>query len=267
MELGERIKQARLAAGLSQRQLCGGVITRNMLSLIESGKARPSMDTLTYFARTLGKSVSYFLDEQGEASPNQYCLEQAEKAWQKNAFADALAALEPYQGPDPSLDGAKRRLECLICTALAQQVLAQGQRAYCVQLLDRADQVGGVDRQRVLLRYAARPEKARELAKALPSITQELLLLADGALAEGEPERAIRLLDAAQEQDDRWMLLRGKAWMQLGQCDRAVECLTKACSQFPRVCLPLLERCYKELGDYKRAYECACKQRELNFTL
>ena len=33
MELGERIKQARLAAGLSQRQLCGEKLTRNMLSL------------------------------------------------------------------------------------------------------------------------------------------------------------------------------------------------------------------------------------------
>ena len=35
MELGQRIKQARLEAGLSQRQLCGQRLTRNMLSLIE----------------------------------------------------------------------------------------------------------------------------------------------------------------------------------------------------------------------------------------
>ena len=32
MELGEKLKQARLEAGLSQRQLCGEEITRNMLS-------------------------------------------------------------------------------------------------------------------------------------------------------------------------------------------------------------------------------------------
>ena len=31
MELGEKLKQARLALGLSQRQLCGDTITRNML--------------------------------------------------------------------------------------------------------------------------------------------------------------------------------------------------------------------------------------------
>ena len=36
MELGEKLKQARLETGLSQRQLCGEEITRNMLSLIET---------------------------------------------------------------------------------------------------------------------------------------------------------------------------------------------------------------------------------------
>ena len=35
MTLGEKIRQARLEAGLSQRQLCGGEVTRNMLSQIE----------------------------------------------------------------------------------------------------------------------------------------------------------------------------------------------------------------------------------------
>ena len=43
MTLGEKIKQARQEAGLSQRQLCGDAITRNMLSQIENGSARPSM--------------------------------------------------------------------------------------------------------------------------------------------------------------------------------------------------------------------------------
>ena len=46
MELGEKIRQARLDAGMSQRQLCGDEITRNMLSLIENGSAKPSMKTL-----------------------------------------------------------------------------------------------------------------------------------------------------------------------------------------------------------------------------
>ena len=77
MELGEKLKQTRLEAGLSQRQLCGDVITRNMLSQIESGKARPSMPTLQYLAGRLGKPVGYFLEEDTVLSPNIGLMEQA----------------------------------------------------------------------------------------------------------------------------------------------------------------------------------------------
>ena len=64
MELGKRLKEVRLAQGLSQRQLCGDEITRNMLSQIENGSAKPSMDTLRYLANRLGKPISYFLGEE-----------------------------------------------------------------------------------------------------------------------------------------------------------------------------------------------------------
>ena len=69
MELGEKILQARKSAGLSQRQLCGDVITRNMLSQIEHGTAKPSMDTLKYLASQLGKPISYFLEEDLDTAP------------------------------------------------------------------------------------------------------------------------------------------------------------------------------------------------------
>ena len=57
MELGQLLKQARLEAGLSQRQLCGSEITRNMLSQIENGSAHPSMATLRYLAGRLNKPI------------------------------------------------------------------------------------------------------------------------------------------------------------------------------------------------------------------
>ena len=46
MELGEKLRQARVNAGLSQRQLCGEEITRNMLSQIEHGTSTPALSTL-----------------------------------------------------------------------------------------------------------------------------------------------------------------------------------------------------------------------------
>ena len=61
MELGEKLRQTRLELGLSQRQVCGDTITRNMLSRIENGQAKPSMKTLQYLASVLQKPVGYFL--------------------------------------------------------------------------------------------------------------------------------------------------------------------------------------------------------------
>ena len=53
MTIGQRLKQARLEAGLSQRQLCGDTITRNMLSLIENG-AQVLHDRSVEMARDFG---------------------------------------------------------------------------------------------------------------------------------------------------------------------------------------------------------------------
>lgn len=76
MTMGEKIRRSRIAAGLSQRQLCDGIVTRNMLSQIENGSANPSLPTLQALAQRLGQSVQYFLEE-NDAPPQAFCsLEQ-----------------------------------------------------------------------------------------------------------------------------------------------------------------------------------------------
>ena len=52
-ELGHRIKEARIAKKMTQSQVVGDFITRNMLSQIENGTAMPSVKTLTYLAEVL----------------------------------------------------------------------------------------------------------------------------------------------------------------------------------------------------------------------
>ena len=155
MDIGQKIKAARLEAGLSQRQLCGETITRNMLSLIESGRARPSMDTLRYLAGQLEKPVSYFLEEQA-VSPEREEMRQ-------------------------------------VRLALARQ---------CVEVLN----------------------------------------------------------DAAGK-DESWYLLRGQIAFSLGDYVAAAEFLKRAERVYPKLCLAALEQCYRELGDFKMAYEYACRQR------
>lgn len=62
-QLGQKIKRLRKKMGLTQSELVGTKITRNMLSSIESGVANPSLETLEYIADRLSVSVSYLISE------------------------------------------------------------------------------------------------------------------------------------------------------------------------------------------------------------
>ena len=61
MNVGEKIKKIRTAKFMSQRELAGTQITRNMLSRIENGAAQPSMSTITYIAERLNVSPGFLL--------------------------------------------------------------------------------------------------------------------------------------------------------------------------------------------------------------
>ena len=50
MKIGEKIKSVRASKMMTQAELAGDGITRNMLSKIENGTALPSLTTLLYFA-------------------------------------------------------------------------------------------------------------------------------------------------------------------------------------------------------------------------
>lgn len=270
MELGKRILQARLEAGLSQRQLCGETITRNMLSQIEHGTARPSMDTLSYLARQLGKPVSYFLDEQTLDSPNQQLICDARSAFDTGDYAAAMKKLDGYQHPDPVFDREKEMIVCLSCLELARAAIADGKLPYARELLERSASAENpyfsppMERERLLLLSLADPGNAEKTLSLLPGDDRELLLRAECAMEQGLPLRCIQLLTAAEDHTSpEWNLLMGKALAQQQSFAQAIPCLQIAEERFPRQAIPLLERCFRETEDYKMAYFYACKSRDL----
>ena len=262
MTLGEKLLQARQEAGLSQRQLCGETITRNMLSQIEHGTAKPSMDTLRYLASRLGKPVSYFLEEENAAIPNWPRIRRARQAYAREDGAGVLAALENYDKPDEIFDTECRTLRFWAYLTLAQQALNEGKKPYARQLLEQAGTPKGeMELRRWLhLRFAA-GENPTELAAQLPSMDEELLLRGQAALLQGELDRAAALLDSVENTDSQWWLLRGRVYLAGKLWQQARECLEQAFVAFPREVAPLLEQCCRELGDYKAAYEYACMQK------
>lgn len=258
MELGQRLKQARLEAGLSQRQLCGDTITRNMLSQIENGSARPSMDTLRVLAGRLGKPVSYFLEEQA-VSVNQSIITQARQL----PARQALALLEDYRDPDPVFDPERYLMEALRCMELAQTAINEKRLGYAVTLLERARDAGSrtpyftqdLERRRLLLCHAA-GEPAESLLCTLPDSTDEFILRAQ---AEKDPVRRGQLLDAAPGKTPAWHYLRAEVYFSQDDFQNAAEHYRQA-PESTRV-YARLEQCYRELEDYKMAYFYACKQR------
>lgn len=63
MQIGEKIKKLRTSKLMTQADLAGNEITRNMLSRIENGAAQPSLDTLKYLAKRLNVSAGFLLSE------------------------------------------------------------------------------------------------------------------------------------------------------------------------------------------------------------
>ena len=63
MTLGQKIRALRKSRGMTQSELAGEEITRNMLSRIESGDALPSLSTLLYLAERFSVPAGYFLSE------------------------------------------------------------------------------------------------------------------------------------------------------------------------------------------------------------
>lgn len=99
--LGQRIKEARLAKKMTQTEVVGSFITRNMLSQIESGNAVPSMKTLTYLAQVLELPPSVLLPEVGEGADSDHESGAAGSVTAVPADATALyKAKEAYLAED-----------------------------------------------------------------------------------------------------------------------------------------------------------------------
>ena len=123
-ELGKRLKEARIARKMTQSEVVGTFITRNMLSQIESGKAMPSVETLQYLAEVLGISpqslisVPSLLSEPDQIQPDPLeLLSDAKDALRNRQYRTVLSLCSDL--PSALED------ECFALTALASCALAE----------------------------------------------------------------------------------------------------------------------------------------------
>ncbi len=262
MHPGEKLKQARLAAGLSQKQLCGDRITRNMLSLIENGSATPSVTTLRYLAEKLGRPVSFFLEETA-VSPNQALMEQLRAAPPERL----LSLLSGYCAPDPVFDRERYLLEALACIFLAEKAVDEEKPGPARSYLAQAARAGrqtpyytrDLQRRQLLCCYRVGQDPSG-LLPLLPEADTELLLRAEAALQKQEYLKAAHLLQALPGSLKQQFLL-AEAFFGLQDYTAAAELYQQAEGYDPERVCARLEHCFRELEDYKQAYFYACRRK------
>ena len=112
-ELGKRIKELRLSKRMTQSEVVGDFITRNMLSQIESGTALPSINTLEYIAGKLGVPVASLVSPEDLAwyegkpgpSPSGLAAEllRAKEHYHFGRFEQVICLMEPHLSDDDPL--------------------------------------------------------------------------------------------------------------------------------------------------------------------
>lgn len=144
-ELGKRIKEARLAKKMTQSELVGTFITRNMLSRIESGNACPSVKTLEYLAGRLDLPAGSLISDevQGEEDPdrNAQQLITVKRLYKESDYPACIKAAEKLNGSEFEDEGQAITARC--CIALSEKAMNGGDKAaaikYAKQALEFAD--------------------------------------------------------------------------------------------------------------------------------
>ena len=239
MTMGQRILQARLEAGLSQRELAGEEITRNMLSSLEHDTANPSVATLCYLSKRLGKPVGWFLGEDGPT--------EAVAAFVQGDYRRCRILLT---------GGEKRWLEPLALLREAAQAIDAGRIPYARQLLQELGTPDSPLFGPELERYTA---ILRCRCGENADIPEDggLLLKAEGALRSGRFADARRYLLAMDDRDALWEERMGECAFRSGDYAEARDHFLR-CPETPGI-ISRLEVCFRELEDYKMAYYYAKK--------
>lgn len=256
MTMGEKLRLARQQAKLSQRELCEGLISRNMLSLLESDRASPSIATIRALAERLKKPVGYFLEDAPHSTVD--ALAPARAYFAEGAFRAAMEAAATTDGWESEL------LQAQCALALARQCLAAKAPAEAQAMLADAAAHGSktpyytpeAERERLTLLVQVQPDVAVALD------TPYLLALALGCVRRAELSRAELLLRAVGAADTpEYHFVRGSLLAAQGEHSAAAVHLRKAEPFHAAACWPLLEVCCRETGDFQGAYFYACKQR------
>jgi tetratricopeptide (TPR) repeat protein len=181
-EIGERVRQLRIARGLTQGILGAGRFSKEYISQIERGRTRPSPATLELLAERLG--VDRLFLETGISSPEQErtagLVARAEAAVAARSHGEALECLEQAGPPSPRWESGVA-LRALVTEATARSELGSVKEA--LPLLEQArdlaegDSFTDLERGNVLFHMGQCRYKLSSISTAVALFTEALELM------------------------------------------------------------------------------------------
>jgi tetratricopeptide (TPR) repeat protein len=180
--LGERVRQLRVAAGLTQGELAGDRCSQEYVSQIERGKTRPTAETIEWLAQRLRVDASFLAngvstDERGRVEG---ALARAEALVRSDRCEEALAEYDALRAS--VLATGSPELEARALTGEARARAIEGQVRDAIPLLERARQLteadgsSDVERAEVVYELAVARYKLSSISSALGLFTAALEL-------------------------------------------------------------------------------------------
>ena len=184
--LGERVRQLRVAAGLTQTDLAGDRFSKEYVSQIERGKTRPTRETIEWLAAKLGVDAGFL--ERGvsadERSRVEGMLARAEALVNAHRYDEAIEELENSRTAVMATGAIE--LEARATSTEAWARMERGELKPALQLLERCRSINegpgfsDVDRAQVLFRMAVCRYHLSSIASAV-ALFSEALKLAEGS--------------------------------------------------------------------------------------
>src|SRR6059058_640600 len=136
--LGERVRQLRVAAGLTQTDLAGERFSKEYVSQIERGKTRPTRETIEWLAQKLGVDPGFL--ERGVSADERRRVEtllaRAEALSEAAEFDEAIEEFENCK--TAVLATGVTELEVRHLSGEAWARMEAGQLKQAIELLNRA---------------------------------------------------------------------------------------------------------------------------------
>jgi tetratricopeptide (TPR) repeat protein len=182
LRLGERLRQLRVAAGLTQSELAGDRFSKEYVSQIERGKTRPTPSTIEWLADRLGVDAGFLASgvATDERTRIEGALSRAEALYEAQEDEEAVAAFEPLAAAARATAVPELQVRALVGSGLAKMRLhdhrAAAELLNEARSISEAESFSDVERADVLFRLGACRYQLNSTQTALALFNEALAL-------------------------------------------------------------------------------------------